>query len=122
MQLQATNRKLYSASSRLLEERQPLEGFGNDITRASNSANQRHLARRIDFFAQATDVHIDQVGARVEVIAPDFLENHHPREDLPGVAHQEFQQLVLGGQQAQLLLAAAGFAGNQVEFEVRDAQ
>ena len=56
MQLQATNRKLYSASSRLLEERQPLEGFGNDITRASNSANQRHLARRIDFFAKRSAI------------------------------------------------------------------
>ena len=122
MQLQATNKKLYSASSRLLEERQPVEGVGNDITRASNGTNQGHQARRIDFLAQTTNVHVDEVGARVKVIAPDFFENHHAREDLPGIAHQKFQQLVLGGQQAQLLLGAAGFAGDQVELKVSDPQ
>src|SRR5471032_716925 len=106
MQLQATNSELYSASKRLLEERQPLEGFSNDITGTSYRADQRREARRVDFFAQATDVHVDQVGARVEVITPDFFEDHHSREDLPGIAHQEFEQLVFGGQQAQRLIGA----------------
>ena len=101
-----------------LMQRQPLEGFSNDIPGTSYRADQRREARWIDLFAQTADVHVDQVGAGVEVITPDFLEDHHAREDLPGVTHQEFQQLVFGGQQAQRLLGAAGFAADQVEFEV----
>src|SRR5450830_1009540 len=62
MQLQATNSELYSASKRLLEERQPLEGFSNDITGTSYRADQRCEARRIDLLAQAPDVDIDQGG------------------------------------------------------------
>jgi len=122
MQLQATNSELYSASKRLLEERQPVEGFSNDITGASHRADQRREARWVDLFAQTADVHVDQVGTRVEVIAPDFLEDHHSRQNLPGIAHQEFQQLVFGGQQAQGLIGAAGFAADQVQFQIGHAQ
>src|SRR5471030_363922 len=122
MPLQATNRKLYSASKRLLDERQPLEGFSNDITRASHGPDQRGYARWVDFLAQATDVYIDQVGAGIEVVAPDFLENHHAGDDLAAVAHHELQQLVFGRQQVQRLLATAGFATDQVQLQVRDTQ
>src|SRR5471030_238703 len=120
--LQATNSELYSASKRLLEERQPLEGFSNDIPRASHGPNQWDVAGRVDFLAQAANVDVDQVGAGVEVIAPYLFENHHPRENLSGVAHQEFQQLVLGGQQGQQLTIAAGFVADQVQLKVRDPQ
>jgi hypothetical protein len=87
MQLQVTNNELYSASKRLLEERQPLEGFSNDIAGASYGTYQWCETWWVDFFAQATNVHIYQIGARVEVIAPNLLENHHARQDLSGVAH-----------------------------------
>jgi hypothetical protein len=45
-------------------------------------------------------MHVDQVGARIEVVAPDFLEQHAAGDHLAGVADQEFEQLELRGQQA----------------------
>ncbi len=44
MLLQATNRKLYSASRRLVEELQPLDGFSNGIAGAPYRTDQRRLA------------------------------------------------------------------------------
>ncbi|MNZ61813.1 hypothetical protein D3C78_799140 [compost metagenome] len=67
-------------------------------------------------------MHVDQVGAGVEVIAPDFLEDHHPGDHLAGVAHEEFQQLVLGGQQVEGVLAAPGLVADQVKLQVADLQ
>ena len=120
--LHATNSELYSASKRLLEERQPSDGFGNDITRAPYRADQRNVAGSVDFLAQTADVYVDQVGARVEVITPDLFENHHAREDLAAVAHQEFQQFVFGRQQRQDLFGATRFVADQVQLQIRDLQ
>ena len=90
-----------------------------NITRASHGSNQGDIARWVDLFAQAANVYVDQIGAGVKVITPDFFENHHPRQDLPGVAHEEFQQFVFGGQQREQLPVAAGFVADQVQFQIR---
>ncbi|MNH04589.1 hypothetical protein D3C79_638890 [compost metagenome] len=67
-------------------------------------------------------MHVDQVGARVEVIAPDLLENHHPRDHLAAVAHQVLQQLVLGGQQVEGVVTAARFVADQVQLQIGNLQ
>ncbi|MCY1432408.1 hypothetical protein D9M71_484060 [compost metagenome] len=67
-------------------------------------------------------MHIDQVGAGVEVVAPDLFENHHARQHLAGIAHQEFKQLVLGGQQVEGLFAPARLVADQVQLQVGDFQ
>ncbi|KAG1545100.1 hypothetical protein G6F50_013789 [Rhizopus delemar] len=67
-------------------------------------------------------MHVDEVGARVEVVAPHFLEQHHPGQHLPGVAHQVLQQLELGRQQAQAAPATVGGARQQVQLQVADPQ
>jgi hypothetical protein len=41
---------------------------------------------------KVADMRIDDVGLRIEVIIPDILEQHGPRHDLTGVAHQEFEK------------------------------
>ncbi|MCY1391795.1 hypothetical protein D9M71_66470 [compost metagenome] len=67
-------------------------------------------------------MHIDQVGARVEVVAPDLFENHHASEYLACVAHQELQQLVFRGQQAEGLIAPTRLVADQVQFQVGNFQ
>ena len=44
---------------------------------------------------QAADVHVDDVGLGVEVVAPHLLEQHGPGDHLPGVPHEVLQQLEL---------------------------
>ncbi|RMU70407.1 Transcriptional regulator [Pseudomonas syringae pv. aptata] len=122
MTLQATNSELYSASNRLVDDRQPSDGFGNDIAGSSHGLNELCGAGLVDLLAQTADVNVDQVGARIEVVAPDFLKNHHSGDDLSAVAHQKLKQLEFGGQQDQRLAAATRFPGNQVQFQVGNLQ
>ncbi len=65
---------------------------------------------------------VDQVGAGVEVILPDLLEDHPPGEHLAGVAHHELQQLELHRQQLDAPLAAERLVLDQVELQVGDPQ
>src|SRR3546814_19635885 len=112
--LQITNSELYSASRRLLEERQPLAGFSNDIAGTSYRANQRFQARRVYFFAQAADMDVAQISSGVKVITPDLFENHHARQDLAAVPHHKLQTLEFAGQQARPSPVEPGFAADQV--------
>ena len=76
----------------------------------------------VDLGAQAGDVHVDHVGLRIEVIFPDAFEQHGAGDDLPGVAHQIFEQAELARLQVDGLAVTGGGAGEQVEFEFAHRQ
>src|SRR5882757_3624152 len=69
------------------------------VTDTAFGANEGACPGGVDFFSQPADVDVDQVGAGIEVIFPDVLENHPPCEQLTGVAHHELEQLEFHGQQ-----------------------
>src|SRR6185437_1223649 len=119
---QATNRMQYRPSRRLLDERQWSGLRVEDITGSTYGQDRLRPAGLFDAFAHPADMHVDQVGARVEVVAPDFLEQHGAGDHLAGIADQEFQQLELGRPQVDLLAATAYRAAHQVQFQVAGAQ
>ena len=74
----------------------------------------------VDLGAQARNMHVDDVGLRVEMAVPDVLQQHHARDDLVLVLHQVSQQLELSRLQVDLLPAARHFPGQQIQVQVVD--
>src|SRR5262249_10140407 len=82
---------------------------------AAHGVDQRRLA---ELAAQIGDVAVDGVERRLALAAPHLLERSLARDDDARVAQQQLQQLGLAAGQLELLPAAAGDAGVEVEREV----
>jgi hypothetical protein len=70
----------------------------------------------VDFLAQATDVDIDDVGLRIEMIVPDMLQQHRAGNHMADVTHQVFEQSELARQHLDRLAASPDIAGQEVQF------
>src|SRR6476619_911853 len=92
------------------------------VAGAAHGVQQGFRKTRVDLLPQAADVHVDDVGLRIEVVVPHRLEQHRAGDHAFGLAHQVFEQAELARQQFDALAAALRFAGEQVEFEVGHAQ
>jgi hypothetical protein len=79
--------------------------------------DQRRVPWSIDLLAQPRDMHVDEVGARIEIIPPHAFEDDLPRDDLAGIAHQEFQQAELHVQQPHRIAIDAHLAPDQVHLD-----
>src|ERR1700693_3980852 len=66
--------------------------------------------------AQIPDVHVDDVGAGVVVVAPDRAQDLLAGEDVTAVSHQVREQLKLGRREAYELTVTPTLAAQQVDF------
>src|SRR6266508_1174416 len=78
-------------------------GF-EDIAGAPHRVDHR-LPAGVDLLAQVGNVELDDVGLAAEVVAPHAIEDLGLGEHPPRVAHQEPEQLELGGSQGDPLAA-----------------
>src|SRR6478752_3006895 len=72
-----------------------------DVPGAAHGVDHR-LPACVDLLAQVGDVELDHVGLAAEVVVPHPVEDLRLRQHPLGVAHQESQQLELGGGQGDL--------------------
>src|SRR3954452_17102497 len=86
----ATNSVAYQSAMRSPKKSGRLGS--EDISHAADRMQQPLLERPVDFFAQAADQHVDDVGLRIEVVLPDVRQDHRLRDHLAGVAHQIFEE------------------------------
>ena len=63
-----------------------------DVADAANRMKQLGLEVAIDLLAQARHEHVDDVGAGVEVVAPDVRQDHRLGQHAPWIAHQVLEQ------------------------------
>ena len=63
-------------------------------------------------------MYVYHIGLRIEMIVPDIFQQHGAGDDMPGIAHEVFQQLELAGLQGNILAGARYGAGEQVNFKV----
>ena len=67
-------------------------------------------------------MHIYHIGLRIEMIVPDIFQKHGTGHDMPGIAHEIFQQLEFAGLEGNDLAAARHGAGEQINFKVSGLQ
>src|SRR6476469_3160980 len=66
---------------------------------ATNRVHQLLRMPRVDFLAQPVDDHIDDVGARIEVVIPRVLGDQGPRHHPGGMPHEILEDGVLLGRE-----------------------
>src|ERR1700761_7530944 len=88
--------------------------------RAAYIHDQRGRTLCVDLFSQIADVDIDDVGLEREMILPDLLQQHRPRDDPSGMAQEIFQQAKLARQQIDPGASAMDGLFDQIHFEIAD--
>src|SRR3954454_1638569 len=78
--------------------------------------------RATELGAQAADVDVDDIGARVEAAAPDLLEELGARAHLALVERKVLEQEELPGRQRDRALAGVGGAAVRIEGQAAGAQ
>ena len=91
------------------------------IAGSTHRVQQGRFETLLDLAAQARDMHINDIGLRVEVIIPDMLQQHCSSDDLPGMAHQIFEQTEFARLEDDDLTCPFGGMRQAVEFEIADA-
>ena len=74
----------------------------------------------VDLLAQVGDVELDDVGLAAEVVVPHPVQDLRLRQHPPRVAHEEAQQLELGGGQLDRGVAAAHLVAVLVQGQIAD--
>src|SRR5689334_18841789 len=92
------------------------------VARASNSVQERLFEPVVQLAAEPADVDVDDVGARIEVIVPDLLEQHGAGYDPPFVASEIFEKQILSRLEVQLLAVALHRARERIDFEIADRE
>src|SRR5260370_12254893 len=90
------------------------------VSSAAYRMEQRALETLVDLGTQSRNMHVDDVGLRIEMIVPDVLQKHGSRHHLAGMLHQIFQQPELARLQGQFVLAARHPMRQPVELEIAD--
>src|ERR1043166_929635 len=109
-----------SSASRKVDERSVLARSTDAKPYAANRVDERVSLVIVDLAPHAPDVHVDDVGGRIEMQVPYLLKQHRPRHHLALIAHQVFKNLKFPRQQVDLAAAAGGGARNQIELEIAD--
>src|SRR5690349_15915933 len=87
----------------------------NDVPRVAHRHDQRGgLAVETDLAPQVADMHVDHIRVDVEVVVPGGFEQHRARDDLAGVSHHEFEQLVFTRLEVDGLTRAAHYSGGRI--------
>src|SRR3569833_1760396 len=66
------------------------------VAGATHRAEWVRLAAAVDGLTQATHMHVDRTLVDVDIVAPHPIEQLFARIDPAGVAHQIFEQPILG--------------------------
>src|SRR3546814_9068980 len=75
--------------------RTPLTLRPQPISHAAHGMQQGLVAAIVQLATQAADMHVDDVGAGIEMIVPDAFQQHGSRHHLVWMAQEIFQQAEL---------------------------
>src|SRR5260370_38343653 len=92
--------------------------FPQRITIASDRLDQASPSVCLELLAQMTNVHFQHVAVDLGVVSPDAFQDLLPAQYLPGVAHEQHQEIVLLGGQFYPTPGPANFPGRLIEFQV----
>src|SRR5919107_1706385 len=88
----------------------------------ANGVDQARLAAGLGLAAEVSDVDVERVRGKAEVVTPDALEDDRARQHLARVAQEELEQRELGARQLDRAPTALDVACAQVERNVGERQ
>lgn len=88
------------------------------VSDAADRLDQGVVGVVVDLAADALDIDIDEVGARVVVVVPDVFAELGPVEDPARRAHEAGEEGELPAGEGDVLGAAADLAGEEVDREI----
>src|SRR5262245_8157157 len=116
-----TKAPIYASVKRNGVEPRSLVSAVTDHIPGSAHGMQQLLGKAlVDLAPEPRDVHVDDVGLRVEVVVPHVLEQHGERDHLAGVLHEVLEQPELAWLQQDRLAGARHLVREAVEREVAD--
>src|SRR4051812_19389987 len=88
----------------------------DDVARAAHCVNEWLLETLVHRLPQPADVHVYQIGLRIELQVPHAFEEHRARDHLTGTPHEVLEQGELARREVQVLAGARRAAPEQVEL------
>src|SRR3954471_23887601 len=96
--------------------------YAEDVARAADRMEESRLATGFELSSQIGDEHLDRVGDRERVVAPDLVEQLLARDHEALVAHQVLEQLELPLREVDRPLPTGDLVRVRVEHEVAHPQ
>src|SRR4029079_11915389 len=90
------------------------------VAGAADGVQQRRRKVLVDLRAKARDMHVDDVGLRIEMIIPYVLEQHGAGHHLARMLHEIFQQAKLSRLEDNRFAGARHLMREPVENEIAD--
>src|SRR5215207_1796468 len=94
----------------------------NHVADAAYRMNELLRAGCVDFFAKMIDDYVDDVGARVEVVAPCVFGNQRAAHHTSGVPHEILQHRVLFRRELDGRSSALYFTRVEMQFQICDLE
>src|SRR5580698_5956086 len=111
-----------SAADRKLSVLKILVGRKELVPGSADRLNDVEFEAMIHLGAQAADVAFDDAGLRIEMNAPDVLQQHPPREHAVRIAHEVLEQAKFLRQQFDVLAGAHHGTFQQIQLDRSEAQ
>src|SRR5215472_15023298 len=105
-----------------VEDRKVLPRSTEAKPNTADSMDQWIGLAAINLPANAADVDIDDIGRRIKVQIPYFLQKHSPRDHLTGIASQICQEFELSRQQVDFLATPTSNPRQQIDLQIADPQ
>ncbi len=96
----------------------PAQFAANTIARAAHRLDQRRITGGIHLLAQSTDVNVNHVGLRVEMVIPNPLEEHGARHHLARTTGEKLENGPFAGLQLEFARTAPGRTAEQIENQI----
>src|SRR3954452_21815798 len=96
--------------------------YAEYVACAADRMGESRFPTGFELPSQIRDEHLDRVGDRERVVAPDLVEQLLARDHEPLVAHEVLQQLELALRELDRPVTAVDLVGVGVEHQVADPQ
>src|ERR1019366_1496497 len=103
-------------------EESSLSRCTESIAASSDRVNQRLFAAALKLGPEPIDVNFDDIGGPFPVGLPQAFAEHLARDDLPGMAHQHFEDAEFGRRQVDLGTAGGHAPRGQIKDQIADRQ
>ena len=97
-----------------------LFSFPHHIAHAPDCVDQTSLTIFFKFLAKIADIDIQHIALATKVIIPNLIEDHFTGHHLPGMAHEEFQQVIFFCSQFNFAISTDSLPGAAIQFEVSE--